>query len=61
MSVRVLIADDQAMVREEFSVLLGAQPDIEVVGEERPTARRRSTRPRSSDPTWSSWTCACRC
>ena len=33
MSVRVLIADDQAMVREGFSVLLGAQPDIEVVGE----------------------------
>jgi DNA-binding NarL/FixJ family response regulator len=32
-SVRVLIADDQAMVREGFSVLLGAQPDIEVVGE----------------------------
>ena len=33
MSVRVLVADDQAMVREGFSVLLGAQPDIEVVGE----------------------------
>ena len=33
MSVRVLIADDQAMVREGFSVLLAAQPDIEVVGE----------------------------
>ncbi|MBA6439626.1 MULTISPECIES: response regulator [Streptomyces] len=31
--VRVLIADDQVMVREGFSVLLGAQPDIEVVGE----------------------------
>ena len=33
MTIRVLIADDQAMVREGFSVLLGAQPDIEVVGE----------------------------
>jgi DNA-binding NarL/FixJ family response regulator len=32
-TVRVLIADDQAMVREGFSVLLNAQPDIEVVGE----------------------------
>jgi DNA-binding NarL/FixJ family response regulator len=32
-SVRVLIADDQAMVREGLSVLLGAQADIEVVGE----------------------------
>ncbi|MEV6317888.1 response regulator transcription factor [Streptomyces sp. NPDC051776] len=33
MTIRVLIADDQMMVREGFSVLLGAQPDIEVVGE----------------------------
>ncbi|MEU6080067.1 response regulator transcription factor [Streptomyces sp. NPDC047108] len=33
MTTRVLIADDQMMVREGFSVLLGAQPDIEVVGE----------------------------
>ncbi|GHJ30196.1 MULTISPECIES: response regulator [Streptomyces] len=31
--IRVLIADDQMMVREGFSVLLNAQPDIEVVGE----------------------------
>ncbi|MEU1281057.1 response regulator transcription factor [Streptomyces sp. NPDC005805] len=33
MSIRVMIVDDQAMVREGFSVLLGAMPDIEVVGE----------------------------
>jgi DNA-binding NarL/FixJ family response regulator len=33
MTIRVLIADDQAMVREGFSVLLGAQPDIEIAGE----------------------------
>jgi DNA-binding NarL/FixJ family response regulator len=33
MTIRVLVADDQAMVREGFSVLLGAQPDIVVVGE----------------------------
>jgi DNA-binding NarL/FixJ family response regulator len=32
-TIRVLVADDQAMVREGFSVLLGAQPDIQVVGE----------------------------
>ncbi|MFB6893366.1 response regulator [Kitasatospora sp. NPDC056327] len=31
MTIRVMIADDQAMVREAFSVLLGAQPGIEVV------------------------------
>ncbi|MFD9794535.1 response regulator [Streptomyces sp. NPDC059070] len=33
MSIRVLIVDDQMMVREGFSVLLNAQQDIEVVGE----------------------------
>ncbi|TDC77192.1 response regulator [Streptomyces hainanensis] len=33
MTIRVLIADDQMMVREGFSVLLNAQPDIEVAGE----------------------------
>ncbi|MEU4623682.1 response regulator transcription factor [Actinoplanes sp. NPDC023801] len=32
MTIRVLIADDQAMVREAFSILLGAQPGIEVAG-----------------------------
>lgn len=33
MTIRVLIADDQGMVRTGFSVFLSAQPDIEVVGE----------------------------
>lgn len=33
MTVRVLIVDDQELVREGLSVLLSAQPDIEVVGE----------------------------
>ena len=33
MTIRVLIADDQGMVRTGFSVYLSAQPDIEVVGE----------------------------
>ncbi|MFM9454489.1 response regulator [Streptomyces europaeiscabiei] len=31
MTIRVIVADDQAMVREAFTILLGAQPDIEVV------------------------------
>ncbi|MFE6866666.1 response regulator [Kitasatospora sp. NPDC057692] len=31
MTIRVMIADDQAMIREAFSILLGAQPGIEVV------------------------------
>jgi DNA-binding NarL/FixJ family response regulator len=31
--IRVLIADDQGMVRSGFSILLNAQPDIRVIGE----------------------------
>jgi DNA-binding NarL/FixJ family response regulator len=31
--IRVLVADDQALVRGGFRVILKAQPDIEVVGE----------------------------
>ncbi|GAA3926205.1 response regulator transcription factor [Actinomadura viridis] len=33
MTIRVVIVDDQGMVRTGFGVLLNAQPDIEVVGE----------------------------
>ncbi|MER6580232.1 response regulator transcription factor [Nonomuraea sp. NPDC001023] len=32
-SIRVLIADDQVMVRQGFTVLLNAEPGIEVVGQ----------------------------
>ena len=33
MSARVLIVDDQALVRTGFRMILDAEPDIEVVGE----------------------------
>jgi len=33
MSVRVVIADDQQLVRAGFRMILGTQPDIDVVGE----------------------------
>lgn len=33
MSIRVIVADDQEIVRTGLAMILGAQPDIEVVGE----------------------------
>lgn len=33
MTVRVLVVDDQALVRRGFGMILGSEPDIEVVGE----------------------------
>ena len=33
MSVRVVIADDQHLVRAGFRMILGTQPGIDVVGE----------------------------
>jgi DNA-binding NarL/FixJ family response regulator len=33
MTIRVVVADDQGMVRSGFTTLLNAQPDIEVIGE----------------------------
>lgn len=47
--IRVLVADDQEMVREGFAALLGAQPDIEVTGQAadglEAVAQARQTRP----------------
>src|SRR5690242_9510571 len=33
MTIRVVLVDDQELVRAGFRMVLGAQPDIEVVGE----------------------------
>ena len=33
MTIRVLLADDQDLVRAGFAMVLGSQPDIEVAGE----------------------------
>jgi two-component system, NarL family, response regulator NreC len=31
--IRILLADDHAVVRQGFKLILGAQPDMEIVGE----------------------------
>ncbi len=33
MTVRVLLADDQALLRQGFAMIIGSQPDLEIVGE----------------------------
>ena len=43
MSVRILIADDQALVRAGFRMILDAEDDIDVVGEAVRRRCRRST------------------
>ena len=57
--VRVLIADDQALVRAGFRMVVDAREDLEVVGEAA-EGRRRWPWPPSSTPTSCSWTCGCR-
>ncbi|MFC9594599.1 response regulator [Streptomyces sp. NPDC056944] len=49
MTIRVLLADDQALLRSAFKVLVDSEPDMEVVGEApdgaEAVALARSTRP----------------
>ena len=56
--IRVVLADDQPLVRTGLRMILAAEPDIEVVGEAADGARR-SRGARSSRPTSYSWTCGC--
>ncbi|MDN3297206.1 response regulator transcription factor [Streptomyces ficellus] len=49
MTIRVIIVDDQAMVRAGFAALLSAQPDIDVVGEA-PDGRAGVSVARSTHP-----------
>jgi DNA-binding NarL/FixJ family response regulator len=49
MTIRVLLCDDQALVRGGFRMILEARPDLQVVGEAR-TAGRRSAWPGRPSP-----------
>jgi len=33
MTTRIVVVDDQALVRTGFAMIIGAEPDLEVVGE----------------------------
>ena len=59
MTIRVVVVDDQELVRSGFAMILDAEDDIEVVGEadDGDTAVEVPT---GCDPTWCSWMCACR-
>ena len=57
--IRVLLADDQALVRAGFRALLDAQDDIEVVGEAGDGDEARGHGPPATGPTSCSWTSAC--
>ena len=49
--IRVVIADDQELVRAGFAMVIGSQPDMAVVGQ-RAMARKRWLWRRRCIPTW---------
>ena len=51
MTIRVLIADDQELVRTGFRAILNAEPDLDVVGEARDGTRSSRQRGRCV-PRW---------
>ena len=51
MSIRILLADDQELVRTGFRLILNAEPDITVVGEAADGAEAVERGPRCCRPT----------
>ena len=49
--IRILLADDHAVVRQGFKMILAAQPDMEIVGEAG-NGREASRWPKRFAPTW---------
>ena len=50
--IRVLLADDQALIRAGFRVLVDSADDLQVVGEATNGAAGRGPGPAASTPTW---------
>ena len=59
MTIGVVLADDQALVRGGFRMILDDKADLEVLGEAADGARGGGARRAAARPTSSSWTCAC--
>ena len=58
--IRVLIADDQALIRAGFAALISSAPDLEVVGEAIDGADALRQCVGADAPTSCSWTSGCR-
>ena len=52
MTIRVALVDDQALFRAGIAMLIGSQPDLEVVGEAARRERGVRAWSRTAGPTW---------
>ena len=50
--IRVLVADDQALLRSGFALILGSDPSIDVVGEAANGVQALGRRPWTAARTW---------